>query len=249
MLHPTVFIGDLTLVGVGPGDPSLLTLAAINAIESATVVAYPVARRDGEGMAIKIASEWIREGQQLLPLFFPMVSAAEPRKLAWREASNRLAVAVEDGERVAFLCQGDVSFFASSSYLLLDLKLHHPDCQIRLVPGVTAIAAAAAAGSWPLALQQDQLLVLPTPDQPRDLEAILEEAACAGRVLALLKLGKRWTWVRPLLEKKGLLEGSLFAQRVGWSDQQVLPGKEVSAAAKPYFSLLLVRQNWPKVMP
>lgn len=246
---PAVSTTALTLVGVGPGDPALLTLAAIEAIEAATVVAYPVARQGGEGMAASIASRWIRAEQRQLPLLFPMVAAAEPRQQAWREASNQLATAVAEGERVVVLCQGDASLFATSSYILLALKKHHPDCLVRLIPGVTAVAAAAAAGNWPLAMQQEQLLVLPTPDQSSELEALLEDAAGKGRVLALLKLAHRWAWVRPMLEERNLLQSALFAQRLGWPDQQVLQASDVPATARPYFSLLLVRQGWPEVMP
>ena len=144
---PAVSTTALTLVGVGPGDPALLTLAAIEAIEAATVVAYPVARQGGKGMAASIASRWIRVEQRQLPLLFPMVAAAEPRQQAWREASDQLATAVAAGERVVVLCQGDVSLFATSSYILLALKKHHPGCLVRLIPGVTAVAAAAAAGA------------------------------------------------------------------------------------------------------
>ena len=237
------------MVGVGPGDPALLTLAAIEAIEAATVVAYPVAREGGKGMAVSIASRWIRAEQRQLPLIFPMVMAAEPRQQAWREASDQLAAAVAAGELVVFLCQGDASLFATSSYLLLALKTHHPECPVRIVPGVTAVAAAAAAGAWPLAMQQEQLLVLPTPDQASQLEILLDEAAASARVLALLKLAHRWTWVRPILEQRQLLPAALFAQRLGWPDQQVMQATQVPAQAKPYFSLLLVRQGWPQVMP
>ncbi|MCF8133364.1 MAG: precorrin-2 C(20)-methyltransferase, partial [Synechococcus sp. Tobar2m-G35] len=112
-----------------------------------------------------------------------------------------------------------------------------------------AAAAAPGPGPWPLALQQEGLLLRPTPDQPAELEALLERAAAAGTVLALLKLGQRWSWVRPLLEARGLLASSLYAERVGWPDQRLLPAEQVPAAAAPYFSLLLVRQGWPSVLP
>ncbi|MFL0737743.1 MAG: precorrin-2 C(20)-methyltransferase [Prochlorococcus sp.] len=249
MSSPIDLAKALTLVGVGPGDPALLTLAAIEAIEAATVVAYPVAREGGKGMAVSIAARWICVQQRQLPLIFPMVAAAEPRQQAWREASDQLAAAVAAGELVVFLCQGDASLFATSSYLLLALKTHHPECPVRIVPGVTAVAAAAAAGAWPLAMQQEQLLVLPTPDQASKLEILLDEAAASARVLALLKLAHRWTWVRPILEQRQLLPAALFAQRLGWPDQQVMQATQVPAQAKPYFSLLLVRQGWPQVMP
>jgi precorrin-2/cobalt-factor-2 C20-methyltransferase len=111
------------------------------------------------------------------------------------------------------------------------------------------VAAAAAAGAWPLALQQEGLLIRPTPEAPALLEALLDRAAAEGVVVALLKLGQRWAWVRPLLERRGLLEEALFARRVGWPDQEVAPAAAVAAGVMPYFSLLLIRQGWPGVLP
>ena len=239
----------LTLVGVGPGDPELLTVAAVRALAAAAVVAYPVARPGDGGMAATIAAPWIAPHQERLPLLFPMTVEVEPRRAAWREAADRLAAAVAAGRSVVLLCEGDVSLFATSSYVLLALRRFHPLCPVRLIPGISAVAAAAAAGAWPLALQQEGLLIRPTPEAPALLGALLDRAAAEGVVVALLKLGQRWAWVRPLLERRGLLEEALFARRVGWPDQEVAPAAAVAAGEMPYFSLLLIRQGWPGVLP
>jgi precorrin-2/cobalt-factor-2 C20-methyltransferase len=239
----------LTLVGVGPGDPELVTVAGVRAIRRADLVAYPVAESASEGIAATIAAAWIRPSQPRLPLPFPMVSAAEPRRRAWWQAADRLAAAVADGARVVFLCEGDVSLFATASYVLLALQRRHPACPVRLIPGIAAPLAAAAAGAWPLALQQEGLRIVPTPETAAELVALLERAAGAGEVLALLKLGRRWSWVRPLLERRGLLPATLLARRIGWPDEEVAPAAAVAAGALPYFSLLLVRQGWPRVLP
>jgi len=241
-------------VGVGPGDPQLLTVAAVKAIDAADVVAYPVAREGAEGMAAAIAAPWIGAGQRRLPLLFPMVTEAEPRIAAWHAAADALAAEVAAGQEVVLLCEGDVSLFASSSYVLMALRQRHAACPLRLIPGIPSACAAAAAASsqglaWPLALQQEGLLIRPTPDGAAELEMLLDRSAQEGTVLALLKLGRRWHWVRPLLEARGLLEGSLFAQRVGWPDQSLAPASAVPAEEQPYFSLLLVRQGWPAVLP
>ena len=236
-------------MGVGPGDPSLLTLAAVEAICQAEVVAYPVGRLGADSMAAQIAAAWIRSDHQRLPLLFPMVEAAEPRRTAWGLAAEQLQEAVRSGQRVVLLCEGDASLFASCSYVMLALRQAWPDCPLKVIPGITSCSAAAAAGLWPLALQQDQLLLRPCPDTPDELMQVLDNAAATGQVLALLKLGRRWSWVQPLLKQRGLLEQALFAERVGWPDQQVCSAAGVEAEPRPYFSLLLIRQGWPKVLP
>jgi precorrin-2/cobalt-factor-2 C20-methyltransferase len=81
------------------------------------------------------------------------------------------------------------------------------------------------------------------------LEALLSQAASTATVLALLKLGRRWSWVRPCLAKRHLLETALFASRVGWPDERLVPASQVPAEEMPYFSLLLLRQSWPAVLP
>ena len=140
-------LAGLTLVGVGPGDPQLLTVAAVRAIGAAAVVAYPVARLEAEGMAAQIAAPWMGPEQRRLPLLFPMVSEAEPRRQAWHAAAAALAAEVAAGQAVVLLCEGDASLYASASYALLALAERHPSCPVAVIPGITAVAAAAASAS------------------------------------------------------------------------------------------------------
>ncbi len=242
----------VTLVGVGPGDPDLLTVAGVRAIRAAAVVAYPVAQEGGDGMAARIAAPWIGPDQRRLHLVLPMVEEAQPRRLAWRDAAEALAAEVAAGQAVALLCEGDASLYASGSYVLLALAARHPTVPLKVVPGITSLAAAAAAacgplGPWPLALQQEPLLIRPTPETPEALDQLF--AAHLEGVVVLLKLGRRWPWVRQHLAAQGLLDHALLAQRVGWPDQRLGPAAAVPAEAQPYFSLLLIRRSWPSVLP
>ena len=237
------------MVGVGPGDPELITVAAQRAIAAATVVAYPVAALERPGMAAQIARPWLAPTQRQLPLLFPMVQEAEPRQQAWQQAASAVAAEIRAGERVVFLCEGDCSLFASSSYLLLALKAQAPELPVRVIPGITAASAAAAAASWPLALQDEQLQVVPLPDEPNRARQLLLTAREHGQPMVLLKVGRRWRWLRPLLEELQLLESALYGERVGWPEQLVLPAASVAAEERPYFSLVLLRPAWPAVLP
>ena len=239
----------LTITGVGPGDPSLLTLAAVDSIQESTVVSYPVSSRGSYSIAEKIASKWITKDKKKLPLLFPMVDDQTTLKSAWRVAGNELMRMVEKGERVVFLTQGDILLYSTGSYLSREFLKHHPECLVKLIPGITSFSAAAAKSKLPLTFQDEQLLVLPVPNSHNELKLILSEAASMKRVVVLLKLGKKWEWVKPLLEELNLLEKSIFAERIGFSDQQILKASDLSSGSRPYFSLLLIRQRWPLTMP
>ncbi len=236
-------------MGVGPGDPELITVAGQRAIAAATVVAYPVAVIERLGMAAQIAEPWLQPVQKRLPLLFPMVQEAEPRQQAWQQAAIAVAAEVTAGERVVFLCEGDCSLFASSSYLLLALKAEAPELAVRVIPGITAASATAAAACWPLALQGEQLQVVPLPDEPDQARLLLLDAREQKQPMVLLKVGRRWRWLRPLLEQLDLLECALYGERVGWPDQLILPAAAVAADERPYFSLVLLRPAWPAVLP
>ncbi len=239
----------LTITGVGPGDPSLLTLAAVDAIKESTVVSYPVSTRGGESLAEKIASKWITKDKKKLPLHFPMVDDQNTLKRAWRVAGNELIKMVEKGERVVFLAQGDISLFSTGSYLSKELEKYHSECLVKLIPGVTSFSAAAAKSKFPLALQDEQLLILPVPNSYEELKVILSDSALKKRVVVLLKLGKKWDWVKPLLEELDLIKRSIFAERIGFSDQQILRTSDLPSGTRPYFSLLLIRPSWPFTIP
>ncbi|KGG16574.1 MULTISPECIES: precorrin-2 C(20)-methyltransferase [unclassified Prochlorococcus] len=236
------FQSGLTFVGVGPGDPSLMTIAAVEAINNASLVAYPVTKIGEKSIAGEIASELIKE-KKCLPIVFPMVQEDELLQSAWEEASFKLAEEVRNGEQVALLCQGDPSLYATSAYVLNLVKLKYPFCSVKVIPGVSSFNAAAAIAKVPLSLQKEQLLVCPAPDIVIDLEMLLDDVINSKKVLVLIKLGKRWLWVRKVLQEKGLLSNSVFAQRVGFSDQVILNAQEISIEDANYFSLLIVRKG------
>ena len=232
----------LTLVGVGPGDPSLLTFAAVSAIQGASLVAYPVAKMGSEGMAQKIASEFLK-GKKCMPILFPMITEIDALKDAWEEGSSKLVEAVRSGENVVLLCQGDPSLYATSSYILLQISMNYPMCPLKVIPGISSFNAAAAIAKVPLSLQNEELSVSCVPDDHEALEIMLDDFMSSRKVLVLLKLGKRWKWVRSILEEKKLLGNTLFVQRVGFPDQLIVQATDMPGHNVPYFSLLIIRKR------
>ncbi len=235
----------ISIVGVGPGDPSLLTLAAVDAIKKSTLVAYPTSNHTGNSISADIASAWISDDKKRLPIHLPMVTDLNTLQKAWRNACNQLMKAVYKGENVVFLTQGDSSLFSTGSYIYMEIKNNYPDCLIEIIPGVNSFSAAAALGGVPLACQREQLLILPVPENPEHLKKILNDSFVANQTLVLIKVGQKWDWIRLLLHEMNLLSSSLFAQRLGFDDQQVLRASEVPKGIKPYFSLLIIRKELP----
>tara|TARA_B100000700_G_scaffold328913_1_gene448418 strand:- start:336 stop:1022 length:687 start_codon:yes stop_codon:yes gene_type:complete len=223
-----------------------MTIASVEAIENASVVAFPVSKKGKVGFAKSIAEKWLIDKKKTVPLFFPMVQDQELCKRAWKIAAMQLIDLCNAKEKVVFLSLGDVSLFSTSSYLLLEIKKQCPDLNIEMIPGINSFSAVAASAKWPLAIQDDQLLIIPTPNNKISLENILDDAAYSKRVIALMKLGKRWSWVRDLLIEKNLLDKCIFAKNVGFEDQIITPAIQIDYEECPYFSLLLIRQHWPE---
>ena len=238
-----LFKPSLTFVGVGPGDPKLLTIAALDAISDASLVAFPIAKIGEESVAASIASDFTKN-KKFLPILFPMVLDNDQLKRAWEEASANLIEEVNNGERVVLLCQGDPSLYATSSYIIKLIKLNHPLLSLKIIPGVSSFNAAAAEAQLPLVLNKEELLICPVPDSVSDLENLLETNVINyNKVVVLLKLGKRWTWVREVLCNMDLLSTTTLAKRVGFSDQEIDNASNISGKSIHYFSLLIIRSK------
>ena len=160
------------------------------------MVAYPVGRPGADSMAAKIAAAWIRSDHQRLPLLFPMVEAAEPRRTAWGAAAQELQQAIRSGQQVALLCEGDASLFASCSYVLLALRQAWPDCPISVIPGITSCSQPRLRASGPSLCSRTNCCCA-LPRHARGAGAGAGHRRGNGQVLALLKLGRRWSWVQP----------------------------------------------------
>ncbi|SME93011.1 precorrin-2/cobalt-factor-2 C20-methyltransferase [Tistlia consotensis] len=235
--------GRLWGLGVGPGDPELLTLKALRLLRAAAVVAYPTLE-EGSSFARSIVAGFLPGGQRELPIRVPMTTERAPAQRAYDAAAVEMAGHLEAGRDVAVLCEGDPFFYGSFMYLFGRLAERFP---VEVVPGVSSLTACAAVVGQPLAARNDSLAVLPAPLPDAVLRARLAEADAA----AIIKLGRHYPRIRALLEAEGLAERAHYVERATLPEQRLVPLAEAGEVAAPYFSMILVHRRgeawrWPK---
>lgn len=238
--------GTFHLVGVGPGDPELLTLKAARILASADVVAYPVSN-ENTTVALDIARPHLNATAILETIHIPMTvkmprGETVPRQAIYDEAAARLAGHLDAGRDVAYLCEGDPLFYGTAIYLLSHFR--DTPQRVEVVPGITSVTAAAAAIPLPLVAKAENLTIL-TGLLPDDM---LRNALGQGGSFAILKLGRHYDRVRSLLDDAGLSEHAWYVERASASDQRIARVKDLPPGEKPYFSLILsysAAEHWP----
>ncbi|OLL18639.1 MULTISPECIES: precorrin-2 C(20)-methyltransferase [unclassified Rhodococcus (in: high G+C Gram-positive bacteria)] len=226
-------------VGLGPGDPELITRKAARLIEQADVIAYHSGTH-GRSIARGIAAELIREGVIEEALIYPVTTGTTDHPGGYDgaiadfydECAARLAAHLDAGRTVVVLCEGDPLFYGSYMYLHDRLADRYAT---EVVPGVTSVSAAAAAASEPLVRRTDVLTVLPGTLPEPELARRLADTDGA----AIMKLGRTFPAVRSALAQAGRLDDAVYVERASMGGQRIVPVAEVDADAVPYFSVIL----------
>lgn len=225
--------GTLYGIGLGPGDPELVTLKALRILREADVVAYPMA--DGRAsLARRIAEPYLTPGQAELEIPLPMRTDRAPAQAAYDAAAEAICLHLDGGHDVALLCEGDPFFYGSFMYLFTRLADRY---RTEIVPGVSSMMAAGAALGRPLAARNDRFTVIPGPLEDAEIEAALR--GCEAAVI--LKVGRHFSRIRALLERLNLIGGAGYVERVTQPEEIVKPLREVPAETQaPYFSMIVV---------
>lgn len=232
--------GRLYGVGVGPGDPELLTLKAARLIASADVIAYHQGPRK-QSNARRIAAPHIAPGVIEELLEYPVTTGTTDHPGGYdgaltdfyTECAARLSAHLEAGRCVVILAEGDPLFYGSYMYLHDRLAGRHPT---EVVPGVTSFAAATAAAQSPLVRKTDVLTVLPGTLPEPELARRLADTHGA----IIMKLGRTFPAVVRALEQAGRLDDAVYVERASWPEERSVPVREVDPASVPYFSVIVV---------
>lgn len=232
--------GKLYGIGLGPGDPELVTVKAARMISQADVVAYHSAKH-GRSIARGVAAPYLRDGHIEEKLVYPLTTETtdHPRGYQgaidefYEESAARLAAHLDAGRTVALLAEGDPLFY--SSYMHMHKRLAGT-YETEIIPGVTSVSAAAAAIQTPLVERDEVLTVLPGTLAAEELA----DRLAASDAVAIMKLGRTFRSVRDALERSGRLEEAVYIERASWDAQRVLPAKDVDPDEVPYFSVALL---------
>jgi len=226
--------GTLYGVGLGPGDPDLITRKAARLIETARVIAYP-ALAGGDSFARAIAADLIAADAREIVMDVPMTLAREPAQAAYDKGAAEIAGVLEEGEDVVCLCEGDPFFYGSFMYLHARLAGRFT---VKVVPGVTSLTACAAQASMPLVARNERLTVLPGPLPEDELTRRIE----AAEGVAIMKVGRHLPKLRAVIARLGLLDRAVYVERATLPEEHVCPLAEAPDNA-PYFSMILLTKG------
>ncbi len=227
--------GTLFGLGVGPGDPELLTLKAARILKEAPVVAYP-APETGDSLARAIAAPHIPEGRIEIAIRTPMVAGRFPAHDVYDRYAAEIAEHLIADRDVAVLCEGDPFLYGSFMYIFARLA---DDFEVCVVPGVSSLGACAAAAAVPLVSRTQVLSVVPAPLPEGELEARIS----ASEAVAVMKVGRHLDKVRRVVRRLGLEDGARYVEHASMADQRVLPLAEAGTDNAPYFSMVLIRHG------
>lgn len=229
-------------VGVGPGDPELITVKGSRILASCRWVFVPTARIKAESLARQIARNYLSDTARVEELVFPM--SKDPLVLgeSWKKSVVPVAKVLRSGENACFLTLGDPMLYSTYIYLIRALKNEIPNLDIQTVPGIPAFCAAAARTCFPIGEGTEKIGIIPVSDNIEGLHRALE----SFDTLVLMKVAHQLPAVLDLLEEKKLLDKAVFVSRAGQegerivTDLQTLRGKGPKAG---YLSIILVKNS------
>lgn len=223
--------GTLYLIGVGPGDPELLTLKAVRLLGAVAVVAYPTTD-EGSALALEIARPHVPATARHLPVAIPMAVERGPGQAAYDAGAAAILAELRAGNDVGWLCEGDPLFYGSAMYLIGRVAEAAP---VVVVPGVTSLTAAAAVAVRPLAARNEVLKVLPAPLG----DAVLAAELANAPAVAIIKVGRHFERIRRLLEASGHAAGAVVVEHATSARQRMTPLRAFAHDERPYFSTIL----------
>jgi precorrin-2/cobalt-factor-2 C20-methyltransferase len=227
-------------IGIGPGDPDLITAKGVAILGVCPHIFVPKASDKAESLALTVARKHIGPSARIHEIVFPMTSDRTELDSKWEAAANAVADVLETGADACFLTLGDTFLYSTYIYLLRALRNRIPGLNVVTVPGITSFSAAAAIAEFPVGEAKKPVTIVPTAD---DLDEVRRAVSSDGAVI-LMKIGKRLGRILSVLEELDALDRSVFLSHVGMENQRVetdLSALKGASSEAGYLSIILVR--------
>lgn len=241
-----LFMPGLIGIGVGPGDPELLTVKAVNAINNADIIMCPASKEDRPSIALSVVSSLIdkSKNQQIVKLIFPMTKDKDILEQTWKKNAKIMAETVLSGKNVVYLTVGDPYLYSTWIYMHKDLKENYPDMEISVIPGIVSMFTFASKVGVSIAEGAEKVAIIPSC---YDLSSV-KEIAKNSETMVFLKDGRYFDQVIQVLKESGFPDDSIFAigQDLG-TDHEIIRKLTLGEVnddtlTTKYFSILVVKR-------
>ncbi len=232
--------GILYGIGIGPGDPKLLTVRAKEILDMVDTIFVPKAKDDGRSYARSIIEKATSKSKNFIELTFPMTKDQKKLKSYWLRAAQSIVRELKKGKTAAFVTIGDPFIYSTYIYLLKTLRNNFPGIEVETVPGITAFNAAAASSGLPLVKADEKLAILPVTNNLKGLKKTLREFD----TVVLMKIGLKLDRVICILKKMKLIKNSVLVSHAGRANEKII--RDLSSLQDKklgYLSVIIVKKT------
>jgi precorrin-2/cobalt-factor-2 C20-methyltransferase len=210
-------LGTLYGIGIGPGDPDLITVKGVQLLSRCRHVVVPKASESADSVALRIVKKHLNPLTEIHEVVFPMITKRDELMARWRASAAYVESILSRGEDACFPTLGDTFLYSTYIYLVRALRDTLPEACIVTIPGVTAFSAVAAVTEFAIGEGKQSVTIVPTAD---DLTSVSDALRRNGTVV-IMKIGKRLEAVLDLLEERQAIETAVFASHIGMPDEHV----------------------------
>jgi len=240
--------GKVIGIGIGPGNPELITVKAIKALKTADVICVPKAHVEKPSMALAMVKHILEDREKspkVLELVFPMIKDESELKRLWARNAAIVAEKAKNGNTIAFITLGDPLFYSTFIYLYHSLKERHPEIEIEIIPGITSLTACTASSKIPLAEKNESVVIIPSNISSKQIEEMAKQVDN----IVFIKGAHRLKNLVPILERAGFTKSStiVFAKRCTMPEEEVMIRKlgdmQNWDICEDYFSMVIIKRS------